>query len=153
MANSDMRDKTIKERQEWLSLTILIGICIYITDSYTIATTKYASTPCFSRCHHTKQQSKKNRIGIIGNDMRIKRIMGKFLKSARRNNWQNFKHNYAPVYKRCVCMNHHFCKVHALLYRSRIIDSHIHSYPDNGWSEDTSVSTLSSTDKITCTNF
>ena len=71
-----MRDKTIKERQEWLSLTILIGICIYITDTYTIATTKYASTPCFSRCHHTKQQSKNNKIGIIGNNLRIKKNNG-----------------------------------------------------------------------------
>ena len=59
-----------------ISLTILICVYIYITDIYTIAATKYTLSPCFSRCQHTKQWSKKNKIGIIGNDMRIKKNNG-----------------------------------------------------------------------------
>ena len=31
-------------------------------------------------------------MGIIGNDARIKTILGKFLRSAGRNNWLNFEH-------------------------------------------------------------
>ena len=49
-------------------------VAIYITVIYTIATTKYMSSSCFSGCQYMKKYSIKNNVEIIaiGYDMRIK---------------------------------------------------------------------------------
>ena len=63
------------EKQRWLSLTVLL-LCVYITDFYTIATTKYVSSPCFSECQSLKEKGIENNMGIIGNDVRINKNNG-----------------------------------------------------------------------------
>ena len=54
----------IKERGGWLSPTVLL-VYACITNIYTIPTTKYVSSLCFSRCQYRKQYSKKNKMVII----------------------------------------------------------------------------------------
>ena len=47
--------------------------CIYITDTYKVATTKYASSSCLSDVNTQNSKAKKNKMRITGNVMRIKK--------------------------------------------------------------------------------
>ena len=66
-----MRDKAIYGKAKMTFIDCLL-LCVYITDFYTIATTKYVSSPCFSECQCLKEKGIENNVGIIGNDVRIK---------------------------------------------------------------------------------